>query len=148
MPRPKASEKLKNFVYHILYLNESKVRAYIHAGYSQCKEGSYGTVVNANSLFKTPACQQEYDRQCGVLSAKKQAECIINRDNQVKKLEALRLKAETEHDLPTALGCIREQNSVYGLRIEVQAQGEDKLAEIDAEIKAKAEKIAPEIFNL
>src|SRR3990170_376259 len=146
MRRP--SEKLRDFVHNIVYLKESKVRAYIHAGYGQCKSGSVGTQVNANRLFKTPACQDEYERQNHALAAKMSAETIISRDNQVKKLEDLRLRAEGERDFPTALGCIREQNSIYGLRIEVQAPGEEKLAEIDAEIKAKAEKVATQIFNL
>lgn len=149
----RSSNRLLDFAHNIVYNRETLGRAYIHAGYAT-NENSRVMAVNAGKLFKTTACQKEISRLQKQLAAEIQAEraettavLIIDRLHQTNKLEDLRQRAEEAHDLTTALGCIKEQDAIYGLRLDVQADGNEKLEEISQEIKEQAKRLSPEIFS-
>lgn len=132
-------------IYNYAVLNEEATRAYIHAQTTHNPNWKAPRNVRqkAFKMLHSMGATKEIAR----LISQKAEKDGINRQRQTEKLESLRLKAENEHDLATTLGCIREENKIYGLVIDVQATGDDVLQQVNEEAKKIADKI-PDTYLL
>jgi len=144
--RAELTDKSRAFCYNYAYLSEGLARAYIHAGYKTTVNSSQ----EAEKLLKKPYVQDEIRRLKNIkareiiqANADKTAEIIVTREKQALKLEKIQVMALEYKipDLTNAIAAIREQNAIYGLRLDVLADGSGKLDEIDDKLRLAASSI-------
>lgn len=144
------SEKVEKFCYEVGYLNIQHTRAYIHA-----YPNNHYPAQSSQTLLQQIYVQDRVRYWQGVKAkdiaekqAKDAARLIISRERQTGELEKLRKKCmhKAVKDYATALGCIREEDKVHGLVIDVAASGDSAMAEIDDARRAAAAAIPDEYF--
>lgn len=147
-PDKMPNKRQREFVRLWVWENVPIGKAYKQAGFAS----NVNDIQKAEQLLAKTYVQRYADRmrqEYAEFLKKKQAAletlAIINQQTQTQKLEALRLKAESSNDLTTALGCIREENKVYGL-VKDSLPTDEKQAEIDAAIREQAAKLSVNQF--
>ena len=136
------NKRQKDYVHNLIYLEMPPCEAFRAAGYS-----SVGASTNAKKMLNKTYVNRYYREQLEKRAKELQEQrnvvslaVIINQQTQVEKLEALRVKAEQTQDFSAALGCIREEDKVFGLVKDIPS-ADAKEAEIDAAIREQAAKL-------
>jgi hypothetical protein len=141
------NKRQRDFIHNLVYLDMKVSDAFRQAGFS-----SWHAAESAKKCLARPYINRYYLAQMEQRAKEIQEErrvvtatIPINQQIQAEKLEKLRLKCDNEKDYVTALGCIREEDKVFGLVRDTPAP-DGKEAEIDAAIREQASKLSAADF--
>jgi hypothetical protein len=142
------NKRQREFVRLKVYQRLEDGEAYRQAGFADTPARSQ----HGHILFAKPHIQRYYNelqeqfaRELEEARKVQQTAIVVNQQIQADKLEKLRIKCEMEKDYASALGCIREEDKVFGL-VRDSAPIDEKQAEIDAAIREQAAKLSASDF--